>query len=141
MMKKGNFGISLTAVAVLCLAFAALGQPVAVLLICAYAVLAEKNTWLTRYTVTTVALLVVKYLINALISGFFGGLAGLFTLAKALRLTVLMGTFATILNGIVALAFLVVYIILAVNAIGGKELKASFIDKIVPKDEETENQN
>ncbi|HHT93320.1 MAG TPA: hypothetical protein GXZ66_07415 [Clostridiaceae bacterium] len=141
MMKKGNFGISLTAVAVLCLAFAALGQPVAVLLICAYAVLAEKNTWLTRYTVTTVALVVVKYLINALISGFFGGLAGLFTLAKALRLTVLMGTFATILNGIVALAFLVVYIILAVNAIGGKELKASFIDKIVPKDEETENQN
>lgn len=140
-MKKGNFGISLTAVAVLCLAFAALGQPVAVLLICAYAVLAEKNTWLTRYTVTTVALVVVKYLINALISGFFGGLAGLFTLAKALRLTVLMGTFATILNGIVALAFLVVYIILAVNAIGGKELKASFIDKIVPKDEETENQN
>ena len=117
------------------------GQPVAVLLICAYAVLAEKNTWLTRYTVTTVALVVVKYLINALISGFFGGLAGLFTLAKALRLTVLMGTFATILNGIVALAFLVVYIILAVNAIGGKELKASFIDKIVPKDEETENQN
>lgn len=141
MMKKGNFGISLTAVAVLCLAFAALGQPVAVLLICAYAVLAEKNTWLTRYTVTTVALVVVKYLINALISGFFGGLAGLFTLAKALRLTVLMGTFATILNGIVALAFLVVYIILAVNAIGGKELKASFIDKIVPKDEESENQN
>lgn len=141
MMKKGNFGISRTAVAVLCLAFAALGQPVAVLLICAYAVLAEKNTWLTRYTVTTVALVVVKYLINALISGFFGGLAGLFTLAKALRLTVLMGTFATILNGIVALAFLVVYIILAVNAIGGKELKASFIDKIVPKDEETENQN
>ena len=72
-MKKGKFGINLTAVAVLCLAFAALGQPVAVLLVCAYAIFAEKNTWLTRYTVTTIVLVVVKYLVNALISGFLEG--------------------------------------------------------------------
>ena len=140
-MKKGKFGINLTAVDVLCLAFAALGQPVAVLLVCAYAIFAEKNTWLTRYTVTTIVLVVVKYLVNALISGFFGGLEGLFVIAKAARLASLMGTFANILNGIVTLVFLVVYIILAVNAIGGKDLKISFLDKIVPKEEETENQN
>ena len=136
-MKKGNFGINLSLIAVLCLAFAALGQSVAVLLICGYAILAEKNNWLKKYTVLTVVLMVINYLVNMVISAFFvQALGGLFRVADSFRLVNLMSNFSNILTFVVSLAFVVCYIILAINAVGGKELKISFLDKFFDKDEE-----
>ena len=49
-MTKGKFGISTTAVAVIAFAFAALRQPVALLLICVIALLAERDEWLNTQT-------------------------------------------------------------------------------------------
>ena len=59
-MTKGKFGISTTAVAVIAFAFAALRQPVAVLLICGFALLAERDEWLNKQTLQSL-LLTVTY--------------------------------------------------------------------------------
>lgn len=134
-MKKGNYGISLSVFAVLCIIFAILRQPLAVLLIAGFAIIAEKDARLNKSVLATIIVMIVDTVVRSIVNGLF---ASLFTLATTPRVARAMSVFNNITNGFFFLVFLVVYIILAISFIKGKDLKLSFVDKLVSKQEDTD---
>ena len=65
-MKKGRFGVSLTAIAAIAFLFTALRQPQSVLLVAGFALLAEKDEWLNRQVLQALLLTIAYYLAHGL---------------------------------------------------------------------------
>lgn len=133
-MVKGKFGLALTAIAVIAFSFVILGQPILVLLICGFALLAEKDEWLNRQVVQALMLAVIYYLIDLLMSMIFGGLAQFFGWVKLYSAASAMGTTGSIVSDVLYLALIVFCIIAIVRVLGGKDAALPLISKMAGGD-------
>ena len=133
-MKKGKFGLSLTAIAVIAFAFVVLRQPIAVLLVCGFALLAEKDEWLNRQTIQALLLMIVYYLADLVIGWIFGGLATFFGWVKLFRVASVMGTIGSIVGTLLYLALAVFSVIAILNLLRGKDAGLPMISKIAGGD-------
>ena len=77
-MKKGRFGVSLTAIAAIAFLFTALRQPQSVLLVVGFALLAEKDEWLNRQVLQALLLTIAYYLAAMILDWIFGGISKFF---------------------------------------------------------------
>lgn len=119
-MKKGNYGINLSVFALLCIAFAILRQPIAVLLIAGYAIVAEKDEKLNKAVLMTSILMVINIFIRLFVNVIFRTLLAIIDSVKLSRVIV---TLNSLTNGFIFIIFLIVYIVLAIGVIKGKDLK------------------
>ena len=84
-MTKGKFGLSLSAIAVIAFAFAALRQPTVVLLICGFALLAEKDEWLNKQTMQALLATIIYYLVILVTDWLFRRIGEVVYLVGALQ--------------------------------------------------------
>lgn len=133
-MTKGKFGLSLVAVAVIAFAFAVIRQPTLVLLVCGFALLAEKDEWLNRQAIQALFLTIAYYLVDLVLDWIFGGLARFFGWVKLYGVVSAMSTVGSILNDILYLALIVFSVIAILRVVRGKDADLPFISKMAGGD-------
>ena len=129
-MTKGKFGLSTAAIAVIAFAFAAIGQPVAVLLICGFALLAEKDEWLNKQTMQALLLTVTYYLTALVDDWIFGGLARFFGWLEVNKAQNTMITVNSIVGSVIYVAFIAVCVVAVLRNLRGKDAAIPIISKM-----------
>lgn len=133
-MTKGKFGLSLAAIAVIAFGFAALRQPTSVLLVCGFALLAEKDEWLNKQAMQALLLTIVYYLAELVMGWIFGGLARFFGWVKLYGAVSAMGTAGSFVGDILYLALIVFSVLAVVRVLRGKDAGLPFIAKMAGGD-------
>ena len=134
LLTKGKFGISPVAVAVLAFCFAVMEQPLAVLLICGFALLAEKDEWLSRQTLQALLLVVVFYIASMITGLVFGFLGGFFLGAGFYRASSVMTSINVGIDGILGLGLLVFTVIAIVRVLRKEDAGIPWISKLASGD-------
>lgn len=129
-MTKGKFGISTTAVAVIAFAFAALRQPMAVLLICGFALLAERDEWLNKQTLQSLLLTVTYYLTISVIGWVFGGLSRFFNWVEVYKASSAMNNVNSVVGDIIYIAFIALCVFAILRVLRGKDAGLPFLSKM-----------
>ncbi|MDR0812565.1 MAG: zinc ribbon domain-containing protein [Oscillospiraceae bacterium] len=133
---KGKYGISLKLVAMLAFVFAALLQPIPVLLIAAFALIAERDKWLNKHVIAAVVLMTAFYAVRLiLIDWVFGGIAGFFGWFNVFALLQTANVFykiGSVISALLHIALVVVCIIAVIRVYSGKSaIPEQFGDKVL----------
>ncbi|MGI6499177.1 MAG: zinc-ribbon domain-containing protein [Oscillospiraceae bacterium] len=129
-MIKGKFGLSPIATAVIAFGFVALRQPTPVLLLCGFALLAEKDEWLNRQTIQALLLTISYYLAEVVTGWLFGGMARFFGWVKLYGAADAMSTAGSFVNDILYLTLIVLSVFAAVRVLRGKDAGLPVIAKM-----------
>ncbi|HOB37349.1 MAG: zinc ribbon domain-containing protein [Clostridiales bacterium] len=133
-MTKGKFGISTTAVAVIAFAFAALRQPMAVLLICGFALLAERDEWLNKQTLQSLLLTVTYYLTISVIGWVFGGLSRFFNWVEVYRASSAMNYVNSVAGDVIYIAFIALCVFAILRVLREKDAGLPVLSKMAGGD-------
>ena len=129
-MTKGKFGLSLSAIAVIAFAFAALRQPTAVLLVCGFALLAERDEWLNKQTMQALLVTVTYYLVTLVTDWLFGGLAKFFNWVEVYKAHSAMNTVNTVVGDVIYIAFIALCVFATLRVLRGKDAGLPFLSKM-----------
>ncbi|MDR1822092.1 MAG: zinc-ribbon domain-containing protein [Oscillospiraceae bacterium] len=125
-LEKGKYGISPKLVAILAFVFAALLQPVPVLLIAAFALVAERDKWLNKHVITAVVLMTAFYAARLIIVDWiFGGIAGFFGWFNVLALISTASVFiriGAVISTLLHIALAVACVVAALRIYSGKQV-------------------
>ncbi len=130
-MKKGRFGVSLTAIAAIAFLFTALRQPQSVLLVAGFALLAEKDEWLNRQVLQALLLTIAYYLAAMILDWIFGGISKFFGYFGVYIIQNTMAQVNTFFGDLVYIVLIVFTVIALIKVIGGKDAGLPFISKLV----------
>lgn len=131
---KGEFGLSLISIAVIAFGFAMLQQPQSVLLVVAFALLAEKDEWLNNQVLQAL-LLTITYYIATLVAGWvFGGLAQFFIWVKIYNVASVLNSVNTVVRSILYIGLIVFAILAVLRLLRGKDAGLPFIANMVAGD-------
>jgi MFS family permease len=131
---KGRFGLSLAAVAMIAFGFAALQQPQSVLLVAGFALLAEKDDWLSRQALQAL-LLTIAYFMATLVTGWvFGGLAQIFGWAGIYSAASALQTVNTVAGSLLYIALVVFAVLAVLRVLRGKDAGLPFLAKMAGGD-------
>ncbi len=133
-MAKGNFGLSLAAVAVIAFGFSALRQPQSVLLVAGFALLAEKDEWLNRQVMQALLLTIAYYVAELVTDWIFGGLARFFGWVKLYDAASAMSKADSFVGDVLYLALIVFSFLAVLRVINGKDAGLPFISKMANGD-------
>ena len=133
-MTKGKFGLSLAAIAVIAFGFAALRQPTSVLLVCGFALLAEKDEWLNKQAMQALLLTIAYYLAELVTGWIFGGLARFFGWVKLYDAVSAMGKVGSFVGDVLYFALIVLSVLAALRVLRGKDAGLPFIAKMAGGD-------
>lgn len=133
-MTKGKFGLSPAAIAVIAFGFAALRQPQSVLLVCGFALLAERDEWLNRQAMQALLLTIVYDLAELVASWIFGGLARVFGWLELYRPVVAVSRAGSFVNGLLYLALMVFSVLAIVQVLRGKDAGLPVLAKMAGGD-------
>ncbi|GHU60282.1 hypothetical protein FACS1894171_1130 [Clostridia bacterium] len=128
LMKKGNHGVSLIVIAVTAYIFCLIQSPLAILLVCAFALFAEKDEWLNRQALQALVLSLVYSVTYLAISEVFILLLKFLGAIKVY--TSVISDVREWFTGILYYAFLLVGIIGLLRVLKGKE-GLPFLNKLV----------
>ena len=131
MMKKGKYGVALGIVAAAALVFGILKMPTLVVLILAYALLAEKDDWLTRQSLYAFVLTVSYYVIDLIISGGFGALSGVFGWLDFYRLQQFTSGAQVVLQTALYILLIAASILALVRVLNNKDAGIPLVSKLV----------
>jgi hypothetical protein len=134
MMKKGKFGLSLSFIAVIAFGFAAFCQPLAVLLICGFALLAEKDEWLNKQVLQALLLVVFYDLVILVVDLLFNGLSWLLGTLHAYGAQSAMLTVNSFIDGLIYIALIVFAVIAVVRVVQGKDAGIPLLSKLAVGD-------
>lgn len=133
-MTKGKFGLSTAAIAVIAFAFAALGQPVAVLLICGFALLAEKDEWLNKQTLQSLLLIITYYLTILVTNWVFGGISRFFNWVEVYKAASAMNKVNSVVGDILYVAFIALCVFAILRVLRGKDAGLPILSKMAGGD-------
>ena len=129
-MTRGKFGINNTAVAVIAFVFAALGNPLAVLLVAGFALLAERDEWLNRQTMQALLLNLVYTVVNLVLGWVFGWIVWFFAEVKAFDVAKFFNDAETYVRDALYVALIALCVLAVLRVMKGKEVKFPLISKI-----------
>ncbi len=112
-MIKGNYGLNLAAIAIVAFILGFFSLEVALLLVVAYAVLIEKDRWLTRQSLQALFLLMAYRIAGTVLNWAFNLINGFFGWFDAIRV---MSVFNNIGNAIDLILY-VIFLLLTILAI------------------------
>jgi uncharacterized membrane protein len=133
-MSKGKFGLSTAAIAVIAFGFCALRQPLSVLLVTGFALLAEKDEWLNRQALQALLLIIVYYLAELVTGGIFGGLAWFFGEVGLYGAVTAMSTVNFVVGHVLYLALIVLSVLAVLRVFRGKDAGLPFIARMAGGD-------
>lgn len=133
-MTKGKFGLNLAAIAVIAFGFAALRQPTSVLLVCGFALLAEKDEWLNKQAMQALLLTIAYYLAELVMGWVFGGLARFFGWVKLYGAASVMSTVDSFVGDVLYLALIVFSVLAVLRVFRGKDAGLPFLSKMTDGD-------
>jgi hypothetical protein len=134
MMTKGKFGLSLSFIAVIAFGFAAFSQPLAVLLICGFALLAEKDEWLNKQVLQSLLLVVFYNLVILVIDLLFDGLTWLLGTMRAYGAQSTMLTVNSFIDGLIYIVLIVFAVIAILRVLRGKDAGIPLLSKLAGGD-------
>ncbi|HOG47078.1 MAG TPA: hypothetical protein PLJ35_12125 [Anaerolineae bacterium] len=134
MTAKGRFGLSLAAVAVIGFGFGMLRQPLAVLLVCGFALLAEKEEWLNRQAMQALLLTIAYHLIVLVTGWAFGALAWLVGLVKLYSVSNVVHGIHGFVDGVVYLALVALSLLAILRVLRGQEANLPLLAKLAQGD-------
>lgn len=126
-MKKGNFGIKLSIIAALAFAFVVIKQPLLVLLVAGFAIVAEKDEWLTRQVLQAVLLYVLYSAASIVLGWVFTGLGSLFSFASLYGVNSVFITIGSGIDWLIYVGAIVFAIIAILNVLKGKDANIPII--------------
>ena len=129
-MSKGKFGINNTAIAVIAFVFAALGNPLAVLLITGFALLAERDEWLNHQTVQALLLNLVYTVINLVFGWVFGWIVWFFAEVEAFKVAKFFSDAEGYVRDALYVALIALCAFAVLRVMKGKEVKFPLISKM-----------
>lgn len=133
-MTKGKFGLSLSAIAVIAFIFAALNQPVAVLLVVGFAFLAEKDEWLNRQVAQAMLLNIVYNLARLVISVIFAVFDTFLDWIDAYEARTTFIEIQTVFNGLLLIGLIALALLAIIKVLGGKEANLPLLSKVAGGD-------
>lgn len=133
-MRKGKFGLGTAATAVIAFAFAALRQPVAVLLICGFALLAEKDEWLGKQTLQSLLLTITYYIVTLITGWVFGGLARFFTWIEVYKVSGAINNVNAAISDILYIAFIALCVFAILRVLRGNDAGLPVLSKMADGD-------
>lgn len=136
-MKKGKFGLSLAAIAIIAFGFTILRQPTAVLLVCGFALLAEKDEWLNRQVLQALLLTLVYYLVDLVAGWIFGVLSRFFDWVKLYRVVETISKVDLFIGSVLYLGLIGLSIFAIVRLLSDKEAGLPLISKLAAGDFKT----
>ncbi len=129
-MTKGKIGIALPIIAALVFVFAILNQPLAILLIVGFAVIAEKDEWLNRQVIQGLLLNVAYIIARLAFNIFFGFFDHILTNFEAYEAASTFGDIHNVISDLLYVALLVFAIISIIKVVAGKEANIPVLSKI-----------
>jgi uncharacterized Tic20 family protein len=133
-LKKGKFGLSTAAIAVIAFVFTALRQPTAVLLICGFALLAEKDEWLNRQVLQALLLSMAYFLADTVITWAFSIFSTFFRWINAYGAVNAIISVSSFFSSIIYIAMLVFTVLAVIRVARGKDAKLPIIEKMAGGD-------
>ena len=127
-MKKGKY-VSLVLVAVIAFVFVALRQPQSVLLVVAFALLAERDGWLNRQVIQALLLMVTYYTAILSFNLIFDVLGRFLSLVKAYRAKITFADIHSWTGDILYWALLALSLYAIVQVVRGKEAGLPVLSK------------
>lgn len=128
-MNKGKFGISPAAIAVLAFCFCILRQPTAILLVCGFALAAEKDKWLNRQVLQALILSVEYSLADLVLDWIFGGLSRFFSWVELYRAASAISQTGSVISSILYIAFVVLAALAILQVMKGNEAAVPIVPK------------
>lgn len=130
-MKKGKFGISLVAIAVIAFSFGVLKQPQSVLLIAGFALLAERDEWLNKQVMQAL-LLIVTYYVAVFVSNFIlGGFAQSLIFLEFYKAGEAITKVNAFIIGVFGIVLIIISILAILRILKGKDAGLPYISKII----------
>ena len=133
-MTKSKFGFSLPTVAVIAFAFTVLLQPVGVLLVAGFALLAERDKWLNRQVTQALLLSICYSLIILIIDLVFGSLARFFLWVELYKVNTALSDSRLLVGGLLYVALILLCILAILKNIQGKDAGLPVLSKIAGGD-------
>ncbi len=129
-MKKGKFGLPLSIPAVIAFVFAAINQPIALLLIAGFAILGEKDEWLNKQVIEATLLCAVYNLILLLLNIFFNAFNKIFDWADAEDAIYIFNDLHSLINYLVLIGLIAISVIAIIKLLCGKDANLPLLSKI-----------
>ncbi len=130
-MEKSKFGISLTLMACIAFSFGILRQAQPVLLVAGFALITEKNEWLSRQVIQAVLLSLVYYLAVLVSDGVFGGMARFFGFFEIYGASTVMTKINGVIGGTLYIVFLVFSLMAILKVLKGKDADLPYLSKLI----------
>ena len=133
-MKKGNYGISLTAIAIIAFVFVLLRQPQSVLLVAGFALLAERDPWLNRQVIQALLLTMAYYGGLLVLEVVFGGLSDFLGWVDAYRAQANLVRVVSVLQDLLFIGLLVLVIMALLKVMKGQDANVPFLGSLIQGD-------
>lgn len=129
-MKKGNYGISFTAIAIIAFVFVLLRQPQSVLLVAGFALLAERDPWLNRQVIQALLLTMAYYGGLLVLDVVFGGLSDFLGWVDAYRAQANLVRVVSVLQDVLFIGLLVLVIMALLKVMKGQDANVPFLGSL-----------
>jgi hypothetical protein len=132
-MTQGKYGLSLAAIAILAFILSFFGFVEVLVLVVAYVLIVEKNSWLTRQTLQALYLCLVYRIALTVVGWGFSAITGFFNLVKAYSVATAFGTIEGIINFLLWAGLFVLALIAILHLANDKDSAIPIIGTWVDK--------
>ncbi len=132
-MNRGKYGLNLAAVAIIGFIMAFFGFTESLLFLVAYALIAEKDNWLTRQTLQALFLRFTYSIAIIVLGWIFGGLIAFFNIAKAYKAMAEVAKVQGFFNGVLYLGLFVMAALAVLKVMKGQDAGLPVLGSLVEK--------
>lgn len=132
-MSKGKYSITFSAVAAISFILAFFGLKELLVLVVAYALIAEGNDWLTKQTLQALYLCLSYVILTVIVDGFFKGLISAFAAIKVYDASSALATIDGFVLGIIGIVMFALSILAILNVIKNKDANLPLFGTLADK--------
>ena len=132
-MTKGKYGLSLPAVAILSFVLAFFGFLEVLVLFLAFALILEKDKWLSRQVLQAFYLRLAYGILQTVIGWVFTAFVSLFSLVKVYSAAAVLGSIQSVILFLLNIGLFVLALLAVLQLAKGKEVSLPFIAGLVDK--------
>lgn len=130
-MTKGNYGIALPIVAALAFIAPIFSFHIPLFLILAYALLAEKNSWLTRQSMMALFVSLIMNFLIMLTGGFFGAVSTFFRWVNLFNVSSFFSSAGGVVSSILSILLFAICVYGVIFSLKEKDVKIPGLNSLV----------
>lgn len=130
-MKNGQYGLNPISIAIIAFVIGFFGFLEVLILVVAFAVMAEKDKWLTMQTLKALFLRLSYSIISIILGWVFNGFQAVLNTFDAYEAMKTLSSIQTFINGILYVALFIIVILAVLNLLKGKDVRIIYISEMV----------